>query len=57
MGTGWLEILDIPGAWGRADAYGRGTIEVDIQPLEATVLGTVRTASPAPPSSAAGRAS
>lgn len=57
LGTGWLEILDIPGAWGRADAYGRGTIEVDIQPLEATVLGTVRTASPAPPSSAAGRAS
>jgi len=57
MGTGWLEILDIPGAWGRADAYGRGTIEVDIQPLEATVLGTVRTASPAPPSGVAGRAS
>ncbi|HET7338703.1 MAG TPA: glycogen debranching N-terminal domain-containing protein [Candidatus Dormibacteraeota bacterium] len=47
IGTGWLEILDIPGVWGRADAYGRGTIEVDIQPLDATVVGSSRTASPA----------
>jgi glycogen debranching enzyme len=47
IGTGWLEILDIPGAWGRADAYGRGTIEVDIQPLDVTVLGTSRTTSQA----------
>jgi glycogen debranching enzyme len=48
--AGWLEVLDIPGAWGRADAYGRGTIEVDIQPLEVTVLGTVRAASLTTPS-------
>jgi hypothetical protein len=39
QGTGWFELLDIPGAWGRADAYGRGLIEVDIEPLETTVLG------------------
>jgi glycogen debranching enzyme len=25
---GWLELLDIPGVWGRADAYGRGHVEV-----------------------------
>jgi glycogen debranching enzyme len=47
IGTGHLEVLDIPGAWGRADAYGRGTIEVDIQPLDATVLGSTRTAAQA----------
>lgn len=57
IGTGWLEILDIPGAWGRADAYGRGTIEVDIQPLEVTVLGSTRSASRAAQSSAPGRTS
>jgi glycogen debranching enzyme len=38
--AGWVELLDIPGAWGRADAYGRGLIEVDIEPLESTVLGS-----------------
>ena len=42
IGVGWLEITDISGGWGRADAYGRGTIEVDIEPLETTVLGTSR---------------
>ncbi len=46
IGVGWLEITDIPGAWGRADAYGRGTIEVDIEALETTVLGTSRAKSP-----------
>jgi hypothetical protein len=39
--VGWLELLDIPGAWGRADAYGRGLLEIDIDPLEGTLLGTV----------------
>jgi glycogen debranching enzyme len=48
--AGSLEVLDIPGAWGKADAYGRGTIDVDIQPLEVTVLGTVRAASLTTPS-------
>lgn len=45
--AGWLEIQDIPGAWGRADAYGRGTIQVDIEALEVTVLGTSRSGSAA----------
>jgi glycogen debranching enzyme len=40
IGVGWLQLLNIPGAWGRADAFGRGTIEVEIEPLEVTVLGT-----------------
>jgi glycogen debranching enzyme len=26
---GHIELLDIPGRWGRIDAYGRGTIEID----------------------------
>jgi glycogen debranching enzyme len=28
-GIGRLELLDIPGRWGRLDAYGRGRVEVD----------------------------
>jgi glycogen debranching enzyme len=39
--TGLLELLDIPGAWGRADAFGRGLVEVDVEPLERTMLGDV----------------
>jgi glycogen debranching enzyme len=38
-GGGWLELLDIPGGWGRADAFGRGQIEVDVEPLETTMRG------------------
>ena len=38
-GGGWLELLDIPGGWGRADAFGRGHIEVDVEPLETTMRG------------------
>src|SRR5205814_1907938 len=38
-GSGWLELLDIPGGWGRADAFGRGQIEVDVEPLETTMRG------------------
>ena len=29
MGVGRLELLDIPGRWGRVDAFGRGRVEVD----------------------------
>jgi glycogen debranching enzyme len=28
MSIGWLELLDIPGRWGRVDAFGRGRIQV-----------------------------
>ena len=27
-GIGHLELLDIPGRWGRIDAFGRGTVDV-----------------------------
>jgi glycogen debranching enzyme len=37
--AGWVELLDIHGAWGRADAYGRGLLEVDVLPLEAAMRG------------------
>jgi hypothetical protein len=28
---GRIELLDIPGRWGRIDAFGRGLVEVDDQ--------------------------
>ena len=37
---GWLELLDIPGTWGLADAYGRGLVDIDLDRLEASQLGT-----------------
>jgi glycogen debranching enzyme len=38
--VGWLELLEIPGAWGRADAYGRGKVPVDLEPLDQTLLSS-----------------
>jgi glycogen debranching enzyme len=35
--AGWVELLDIPGAWGRSDAYGRGLLDVELEPLESTM--------------------
>lgn len=32
-----IEILDIPGRWGRVDAFGRGRIPVGKMPLGAAV--------------------
>jgi hypothetical protein len=29
VGIGHLELLDIPGRWGRIDAFGRGRVEVE----------------------------
>jgi hypothetical protein len=29
QGIGRLELLDIPGRWGRIDAFGRGRVEVN----------------------------
>jgi glycogen debranching enzyme len=36
--VGWLEILDIPGAWGRTDAFGRGRIDVPIEPSDTDAM-------------------
>ena len=38
--VGWLELLEIPGAWGRADAYGRGKVPVDLEPVDQTLLSS-----------------
>lgn len=27
VSVGWLELLDIPGRWGRIDAFGRGRVD------------------------------
>jgi glycogen debranching enzyme len=35
-GIGHLELLDIPGRWGRVDAFGRGRVEVDRRPAART---------------------
>jgi glycogen debranching enzyme len=32
VGIGRLELLDIPGRWGRVDAFGRGRVQVDGRP-------------------------
>ncbi len=29
QGIGQIELLDIPGRWGRIDAFGRGRVDVD----------------------------
>jgi hypothetical protein len=29
VGIGRIELLDIPGRWGRIDAFGRGRVDVD----------------------------
>jgi glycogen debranching enzyme len=34
-GIGRLEVLDIPGRWGRIDAFGRGRVQVERKPLRA----------------------
>lgn len=38
---GWLQLLDVPGVWGRADAFGRGMVEVDLERLDPLLLGVV----------------
>jgi len=37
---GSLHLTDIPGAWGRADAFGRGTIDTGLEHLDPLLLGT-----------------
>jgi glycogen debranching enzyme len=38
-GIGHLELLDIPGRWGRVDAFGRGRVHVDEKPQMRRELG------------------
>jgi hypothetical protein len=37
---GSLQLLDVPGAWGRADAFGRGLIPLELERLDPVLLGT-----------------
>jgi glycogen debranching enzyme len=43
-GIGHLELLDIPGRWGRVDAFGRGRMEVDGQRSSGRARKPARTA-------------
>jgi len=38
-GIGRIELLDIPGRWGRIDAFGRGLVDVDLGPQLRPQLG------------------
>ena len=40
-GIGHLELLDIPGRWGRIDAFGRGRVDVEKGPRSRSQLGVV----------------
>ena len=42
VGIGWLELLDIPGRWGRVDAFGRGRHEDDRRPQQRPVAAKER---------------
>jgi glycogen debranching enzyme len=42
-GIGHLELLDIPGRWGRIDAFGRGRVNVDLKQRQRDQLGTTPT--------------
>jgi glycogen debranching enzyme len=42
VGIGRIELLGIPGRWGRRDAFGRGMVEVDTVPQLRTELGDLR---------------
>jgi glycogen debranching enzyme len=42
VGVGHLELLDIPGRWGRVDAFGRGMVSVDKGKALRPQLGTAR---------------
>ena len=39
VGIGHLELLDIPGRWGRIDAFGRGRVDVETKQRRRTQLG------------------
>ena len=42
QGIGRLELLDIPGRWGRRDAFGRGRMDVDSRPRRGAQLGVIK---------------
>jgi glycogen debranching enzyme len=44
--VGFLELLGIPGAWGRGDAFGRGRIAVELEALDVTLAGGPRPPDP-----------
>jgi hypothetical protein len=39
VGIGHLELLDIPGRWGRIDAFGRGRVDVETKQRRRPQLG------------------
>jgi hypothetical protein len=39
--VGWLTLLDIPGRWGRMDAFGRGKLELRGMPEHARPAGHI----------------
>ena len=41
VGIGRLELLDIPGRWGRLDAFGRGRVDVQKRPRRRAQLGVI----------------
>ncbi len=41
VGIGRLELLDIPGRWGRLDAFGRGRVDVAKRPRRRAQLGVI----------------
>jgi len=41
QGIGRLELLDIPGRWGRVDAFGRGRVDVEKRPRRQRQLGVI----------------
>jgi len=42
QGIGRLELLDIPGRWGRRDAFGRGRMDVGSRPRRSAQLGVIK---------------
>ena len=42
QGIGRLELLDIPGRWGRRDAFGRGRVDVGERPRRGAQLGVIK---------------
>jgi hypothetical protein len=46
MGIGHLEVLDIPGRWGRIDAFARGEVDTREISLSRRELGILRGSRP-----------